>query len=129
MLDCLLEFPAVVLNMFQNVDVDDRIELFFRREIGQNPTDSFIFVGLALEAVFELSNQVAIRFQADEPSQVAAIQVGSVAADPGADFQDIACYKPAYFGRPIGLPAMDRRSCLPAHVPRRVADAPVSGGG
>src|SRR3989442_1102706 len=90
------ELSAVVFNVFEDIDIDNSVELFRCGQAFQSSTDRLVLTRLTSKLIFKLSNKLAVRFHADEPFQMTIVQVGGVASNAGAGLQDIPRHKAAY---------------------------------
>src|SRR3954468_12802516 len=93
--------------MFQNIDVDDRVELLTVELVGERADDDLATgrQGLSGDALFQLSSQSGIRLEADPSIVVATAQQSCRPANSCADLQhlvaQIAVDMPAKIRLPV----------------------------
>lgn len=89
---CSIQFLAIVLDVFENVDVDNGVELRTSFQAMQWTTYDLVRTrSVCLPQVQpQLSSELPIGLEADPPRIVSSIEVRSIGADAGADLEDMA---------------------------------------
>jgi len=103
----VLQLFSVALDVFQNVDVDDAVELLTLDALQGAANDLTTCASVELFDVgCQLLDKSRIGFKAGPASTAPAIKVGSVSPETSADLENIPPKERPYLARPIRFPVV-----------------------